>query len=241
MARLPRLVVPSHPHHVLQRGHDRQPVFRDTADYAAYLEWLREAAKLYRVAIHAYVLMPNHIHLLVSPSDGDGLGRMMQWIGRFYVPYFNHKYGRVGTLWEGRFKASVLETEQYCMACCRYIELNPVRAGLTASPEEYPWSSYMHHAGIAVNSLIVDHPQYWALGNTPFEREAVYRALVEQGISQDALKMLNQSLLKGWALGSENFKTELEKQVQRRVQPAKRGRKSLKSTINRAINVNNAK
>ena len=121
MARLPRLVIPHQPHHVIQRGNDRQLIFRDTEDYVAFLSWLREATKQFKVAIHAYVLMSNHIHLLLSPSDKEGLSRMMQWIGRCYVPYFNHKYERVGTLWQGRYKAAVIDTEQYFMICCPYI------------------------------------------------------------------------------------------------------------------------
>src|SRR6185436_297998 len=123
MARLPRLVVPHQPHHLIQRGIDRQPIFRDTDDYLVFLQRLREAAKLYKVAIHAYVLMSNHVHLLASPSDQVGLGRMMQWIGRYYVPYFNLKYQRVGTLWQGRYRATIIDSEQYFLTCSRYIEL----------------------------------------------------------------------------------------------------------------------
>ncbi|HEV7856878.1 MAG TPA: transposase [Herminiimonas sp.] len=227
MARLPRLVVPNQPHHIIQRGNDRQPIFRDTADYLAFLNWLRDASRQFKVAIHAYVLMTNHLHLLASPSDEQGLSKMMQWIGRHYVPYFNQKYERTGTLWQGRYKATVIDSERYLMTCCRYIELNPVRAGMVAAPADYSWSSYMHHIGIKPDSIITDHPLYWALGNTPFEREVAYKALAEQGVNEEDVAALTEATLKGWALGSEKFKSLLEKQTQRRVRKAKRGRPAL--------------
>jgi putative transposase len=224
MARLPRLVVPNQPHHVIQHGIDLQPVFRDADDHVAFLTWLREAAKQFKIAIHAYVLMPDHLHLLATPSDDVGLGRMMQWIGRHYVPYFNQKYGRAGTLWQGRYKATVIDTERYFMACSAYIELNPVRSGVSPSAEDYPWSSYRHHIGASPAPLVTDHPLYWALGNTPFDREAAYKNLVEQGVAADMVSAITDATRKGWALGSEKFKSQLQKTGNRRVQPAKRGR-----------------
>jgi putative transposase len=224
MARLPRLVVPDQPHHIIQRGNDRRVIFRDDDDHRIFLAWLADAARQFKVAIHAYVLMPNHLHLLASPADKDGLSRMMQWVGRHYVPYFNRKYERVGTLYQGRFKATVIDSERYLMTCCRYIELNPVRAALVADPADFPWSSYHHHAGIQANPLVSDHALYWSLGNTPFEREIAYRELVRQGLSSDEVTALTDSTLKGWALGSQQFRATLEKTVQRRVGPARRGR-----------------
>ncbi|GAA4032242.1 transposase [Actimicrobium antarcticum] len=183
-----------------------------------------EAAKQFKVAIHAYVLMPNHLHLLASPSDKDGLSGMMQWIGRHYVPYFNRKYERVGGLYQGRFKATLIDAEPYFMSCCRYIELNPVRAGMVADPADFPWSSYAHHVGTQSNPLITDHALYWSLGNTPFQREAAYRALVQQGLSSEEMTALTDAVLKGWALGSPQFRTQMEKRLQRRVGPVRRGR-----------------
>ncbi|HEX7648539.1 MAG TPA: transposase [Noviherbaspirillum sp.] len=224
MARLPRLVVPHQPHQVIQTGIDSQPVFRDDADYQAFLGWLREASRQFKVAIHAYVLLPAEVQLLVSPTDADGLGRMMQWIGRQYVPYFNAKYRRTGTLWQGRYRATVIESAQYFLPCCRYIESEPVRSGLAADPEQYRWSSYVHHAGVQPDPLITDHALYWALGNTPFDREAVYKSLMEQGLSTSEVNLFRTAARKGWPLGSEKFKAELEKQINRRVAPAKRGR-----------------
>jgi putative transposase len=224
MARLPRLVVPHQPHHVIQRGNDRQLIFRDSDDYTVFLRWLREAAKQFKVAIHAYVLMPNHLHLLVSPSDQNGLARMMQWVGRYYVPYFNRKYERVGTLWQGRYKATVIDSDRYLMICSRYIELNPVRAGMVSAASEYPWSSYAHHVGMKPDPLITDHALYWALGNTPFHREVAYKDLLEQGLAAREISAVSESTIKGWALGSDRFKARLEKETNRRVSPAKRGR-----------------
>jgi putative transposase len=226
MARLPRLVVPQHPHHIVQFGVDRQLIFREAADYLSFLNWLRDAAKLYKVALHAYVLMPTHVHLLATPDDAEGLARMMQWIGRHYVPYFNRKYARSGTLWAGRFKATVIEASLYFITCCRFLELNPVRAGTVGDALDYPWSSYAHHIGVKSNPLITDHPLYWALGNTPFEREAEYRKMAEQVLTSLELQNLQSSFNKGWALGSETFKADLEKQLNRQVRPEKRGRPS---------------
>lgn len=226
MARLPRLVVPNQPHHVVQRGIDTQPIFRDDADHAVFLGWLREAARQFRIAIHAYALMPDRLHLLVTPTDGEGLGRMMQWVGRHYVPYFNQKYNRTGTLWQGRYKAGLIESDQYFMMCSRYIELCPVLAGLVAFAPDYPWSSCAHHVGMRSDPVITDHASYWALGNTPFDREAVYKKLIDQALSQKEIALLNDAAHKGWALGSEQYKKRIEKEINRRVSPAKRGRPS---------------
>lgn len=224
MARLPRLVVPNQPHHVIQSGHDHQSIFRDAADHAAFLDWLKEGAKRFKVALHAYVLMPDHVHLLATPVDAEGLARMMQWVGRYYVPYYNQKYQRSGTLWQGRYKATVLDAERYLLLCSRYVELNPVRKGLVSSPVDYPWSSYMHHIGAKSDPLITDHRLYWALGNTPFDREIAYRQLAEQSLSSGEVDLITEATRKGWALGADEFKSGLEKQVSRRVSPAKRGR-----------------
>jgi len=231
MARLPRLVVPNQPHHIIQRGVDQQLVFHDAADHLFFLEHLREGSRQFNVAIHAYVLMPNHLHLLATPADKDGLARMMQWLGRHYVPYFNQKYHRSGTLWQGRYRTAVLDAERYLMLCSRYIDLNPVRAKLVTQAGDYPWSSYQHHVGIKSDPLITDHGLYWALGNTPFEREAAYRRLIEEGLDEQEVRMLSEATLKGWALGSDQFKSGLERQVHRRVQPSRRGRPAREALV----------
>lgn len=224
MARQPRLVLPDQPHHVLQRGNDNQPIFRDDDDHRRFLEFLRESAKFYRVAIHAYVLMPNHVHLLATPADEDGLAAMMQKVGRLYVPWFNNKYGRSGTLFQGRFRTSVIDADAYFLACVRYIELNPQRSQLAFDPLEYPWSSYAHHAGVRPDPLITDHAKYWELGNTPFQREAAYIELAQQGMSGQELDAINAAVLKGAPLGSHAFMLELERKTKRQILPAKRGR-----------------
>lgn len=224
MARQSRLVLPNYPHHIVQRGNDRQPIFRDEADYRRFLDWLKESARFYRVAIHAYVLMPNHLHLLATPADGEGLAQMMQKLGRLYVPWFNQKYGRSGGLFEGRFRTSLLESERYLLACSRHIELNPVRAQLASTALDYPWSSYAHHAGAGHDATVSDHSLYWALGNTPFQREAAYIELVEQGATSDETNAISQAVLKGQPLGSDAFKVELERKTKRQILPAKRGR-----------------
>jgi putative transposase len=224
MARHPRLVLPNQPHHVIQRGNDRQLIFRDQEDYQRFLGWLKESARFYSVAIHSYVLMPNHVHLLATPADSEGLAQMMQKLGRFYVPWFNNKYERFGGLFQGRFRTSLVDSDRYFLACSRYIELNPVRAHLAASPLDYPWSSYAHHAGTRVDPIVTDHALYWALGNTPFQREAAYIDLAQQGLSSDELELINASVLKGQPLGSDAFKAELERKTKRQILPAKRGR-----------------
>ena len=224
MARLARIVIPGVAHHVTQRGNCRLPVFFSDDDSTRYLGLLKDGCEKADVRCLAWCLMDNHVHLVLVPTDADGLGRMMQWIGRQYVPYFNAKYRRTGTLWQGRYRATVIESAQYFLPCCRYIESEPVRSGLAADPEQYRWSSYVHHAGVQPDPLITDHALYWALGNTPFDREAVYKSLMEQGLSTSEVNLFRTAARKGWPLGSEKFKAELEKQINRRVAPAKRGR-----------------
>jgi putative transposase len=231
MARLPRLVVPHQPHHIIQRGNDRQAIVRDEEDCQRFIAWLKECAKFYRVAVHAYVLMPNHVHLLATPIDKEGLAQMMQRLGRYYVPWFNHKYQRYGGLFQGRFRTSLIDTGQYFLACSRYIELNPVRAHIVVNPLDYAWSSYAHHAGARVDPLVSDHPLFWALGNTPSPREAAYIALVDQGIASDEMELITSSLIRSVPLGSQAFKEQLERTTERRILPAKRGRPSKNSPL----------
>jgi putative transposase len=224
MARQSRLIVPNQPHHVLHRGNDNQLIFRDDEDHARLLGWLKEAARFYKVAVHAYALLPTHLHLLATPADGTGLALMMQKLGRLYVPWFNQKYQRSGTLFQGRFRTSLVETDKYFLASSRYIELAPVRAQLAAEAGDYPWSSYRHHAGVRPDAAVSDHSLYWALGNTPFQREAAHTEYVQQGIPDDEFKHIDQAIAKGWPLATEAFKLDLERKTQRRILPAKRGR-----------------
>jgi putative transposase len=224
MARLPRFVLPGHPHHILQTGNNGLSIFIDDEDRQRFLGWLKESAKEFRVAIHAYVLMPDHLHLLATPSAAEGLAQMMQRIGRYYVPFYNTKYGRSGTIFAGRFKTSLIDSEKYFMACSRYIESNPVRSKLVDDPADYAWSSYAHHVGVSQNPVITDHALYWALGNTPFQREAAYRELSRPMLSQKEMEIIDAAVLKGWPLGSDKFNTEVQQRAKRQVLPAKRGR-----------------
>lgn len=224
MARLPRLTLPGHAHHVLQRGNNRQIVFRDSDDFEAMLALLSEYAERERVAIHAYVLMPDHFHLLATPETPNGLPAMMQAIGRRYVLGFNRRHHRSGTLWEGRYKTTLVQAETYLLPCMAYIDLNPVRASLTPTAAAYRWSSYGHYVGQRVDKRITAHSSYWQLGNTPFAREARYAELVNQGLQPHQQAALTDTVLKGWALGDANFMAELQKQTPRRVARGKAGR-----------------
>lgn len=224
MARLPRLVVPGHLHHIVARGNNDQPIAFDAADYQAFLNWLRDSAQQAGVAIHAYVVLENRVQLLATPSDAEGLGKMMQAIGRQYVPYFNARHGRSGSLWEGRFRATVLEAAGYFVACAQLIEQQPVLAGLAGDPSAYPWSSHGHHVGSHREPWLIDHPAYWALGNTPFDREAVYKQLIESSLTPALVEDIEAATRKAWPLGSDEFLRSLAKLTARRLEPAKRGR-----------------
>lgn len=226
MARLPRLTLPGYPHHVIQRGNNRQPIFAGLADYGQLLALLHDKAKAFDVAIHAYVLMSNHFHLLVTPQTATGLPQMMQAVGRNYVRYFNDSQTRSGTLWEGRYRSTVIQSDRYLLACMAYIDLNPVRAGLVADAKDYPWSSFGHYAGLGADRIITPHSLYWSLGNTPFGREAAYAEMVRSGVSKDQQLALTRSALSGWALGDEGFVADLQIRTVRRVQKIASGRPS---------------
>ncbi|MDD2547025.1 MAG: transposase [Burkholderiaceae bacterium] len=224
MARLPRLTLPGYPHHIIQRGNNRQRIFLDREDFERMLALLEEQARQCAVAVHAYVLMDNHFHLLATPQTAEGLPRMMQAVGRSYVRYFNARHGRTGTLWEGRYRSTVIESERYLLACMVYIDLNPVRAGLVAQAVEWPWSSHAHFMGLRQDRLITPHALFWALGNTPFAREAAYAELVQAGIHAPQQGRITDATLKGWALGEAGFLGELQKKSPRRVSKGQAGR-----------------
>jgi putative transposase len=231
MARLPRLTVPGYPHHIIQRGNNRQAIFSSSADYEALLAMLDEHSRQAKVAIHAYVLMSNHFHLLATPETPDAIPQMMQAVGRRYVRYFNQRQGRTGTLWEGRYRSTLIQTERYLLACMAYIDLNPVRAGLVAEPADYVWSSYAHYVGRRHDKLVSPHPLYWELGNTPFSREAAYAELVHAGITEDQQRALTESALRGWALGEPDYVADLQKRTQRRVSRTQAGRPKRLSAV----------
>ena len=224
MARLPRLSVPGHPHHVIQRGNNRQPIFQTDADRLLFLELLRESAAAHGLAVHAYVLMPNHFHLLATPAVEGALSRSLQALGRRYVRQFNQAHGRSGTLWEGRFRAALLQAERYLLPCMVYLDLNPVRAGLVAQAQDYPWSSHGHYAGSRVDKCLTPHPLVWQLGNTPFDRESRYRDWVQQGLSVEQQQAFTRSALAGWALGDPDFVARLQQATPRRLTQSSPGR-----------------
>jgi len=176
--RKPRFFLPDVPVHMIVRGNNRQVIFADDQDRLMYLRWLKEAALKHDCRIHAYVLMDNHVHLLVSALEPKDISRLPQTIGRHYVPHFNHKYGRTGTIWEGRFKASSVDTDQYLLTCMRYIELNPIRALMVAHPKEYRWSSHVGNAYMQEDSILTPHPLYQSLGRDDQERRKHYRASI---------------------------------------------------------------
>jgi len=223
MPRKPRFYLPGVPVHIVQRGHSREPVFFEADDYSAYLVWLQEAAQRYGCAIHACVLMTNHIHILATPDSKNSISRMMQYVGRHYVPYINYTYGSSGTIWEGRYKASLIHDEQYLLTCMRYIELNPVRADMVRSPGAYRWSSYRVNALGKDDALIRPHPLYLALGRTKKKRVEAYRALFSAHIDDD-LADIRASLQTGTPLGNEFFRKKIESKLKCRVGQARRGR-----------------
>lgn len=227
MARLPRLTLPGYPHHIIQRGNNRQTIFIDRQDFESMLALLADSEKKFGVAVHSYVLMDNHFHLLATPSTAEALPLMMQAIGRSYVRRFNQRHGRSGTLWEGRYRSTVIETERYLLACMVYIDLNPVRASLVSEPSAWRWSSHAHYLGQKQDALVTPHALAWALGNTPFAREAAYKTLVDAGIAPSQQTALTSATLNGWALGSEDFVQALQKKSTRRVVKNRAGRPAI--------------
>jgi putative transposase len=224
MARLARLAAAGQVHQSVQRGHNGQAVFIDRADRESYLRLLRDAAAVNRVAIHAYALTDSEVHLLATPGDANGLSRMMQSLGRRYVAGFNRHHGRSGTLWDGRFRATVIEAERHFHACLCFVELAPVRAGLALDAQEHPWSSARHHLGLVSDLLVTDHALQWATGNTPFEREVAHRQLLERALSPEQIRGIMEATTKGWALGSDSFAASLQERTGRRAKPGRRGR-----------------
>ena len=224
MARLHRLTVPGYPHHLIQRGNNRQPIVSVPADYRILLDLLDENAHKFQVQVHAYVLMTNHFHLLATPAAQDGLPLMMQAVGRRYVRHFNQQQGRTGTLWEGRYRSTLIQADRHLLACMAYMDLNPVRAGLAATATDYPWSSHAHYAGLQADNVVTPHPLYWSLGNTPFAREIAYQEMVAAGITFQQQQVLTQSALMGWALGDADYVADLQKRTSRRLEKAKSGR-----------------
>lgn len=217
MARLPRLYVEGCSQHVVQRGNNRAVCFYCDADYAFYLQKLKEASEKYCVSVHAFVLMTNHIHLLVTPTDESGVSRMMQSLGRNYVRYINLMYQRTGTLWEGRFKSSLVASDHYFFVVSRYIELNPVRAGMVGLPGEYPWSSYRHNGMGLTIGLMTEHQLYKNLGQTRSARILHYRALFRQELPLSLVQEIRFCINKDWLVGNKYFQKQIEEVCKRKI------------------------
>ena len=224
MPRKPRLFVEGLPQHIIQRGNNRQAIFTEDAERRRYLAWLGEIAAERGLAVHAYVLMTNHVHLLATPEAPDSVGRTLQSLGRRYVPYFNGRHDRSGTLWDGRYRSALVDSESYFLVCSRYIELNPIRAGLVRRRRDYAWSSYRRNAEGRSDDLLLEHPVYTALGPGPEARCQAYSRLFEEEIPARQMAAIRSATNRGGALGTEAFLEALEARFGRSAVPRPRGR-----------------
>ncbi|MCL0035161.1 transposase [Thermodesulfovibrionales bacterium] len=224
MARLLRVSPIGIPQHIIQRGTNRQAIFADDSDMRAYLSWLKEYSVKHDVEIHAWVLMTNHVHILCTPKVERATSKMMQSIGRMYVKYFNCTYLRTGTLWEGRFKSCLVQSEHYLLSLYRYIELNPVRAGMVDDPNEYSWSSYGCNALGVETKLQTPHEEYLHLGKNKVERQEAYRELFKVQVGKELLTEIRESTNRGLALGSDSFSAQIEMLTNARVTKKRIGR-----------------
>ena len=224
MPRKPRFYLPGQPAHIVQRGNSRQAVFFDGEDYQAYLTWLAEGADRHGCAIHAYVLMTNHVHLLMTPETEQSISKTIQYLGRRYVTYINSTYDKSGTLWEGRHKGCVINSEQYMLACMRYIELNPVRAGMVKVPMEYRWSSYAANAAGHYDKVVTPHALYRSLHEEPKARRYAYRELFCQALDPQQVHDIRATVQTGTPLGNDRFRAHVEQALSCKVGHARRGR-----------------
>lgn len=223
MPRLPRYFVDGQPQHVIQRGNNRADVFAEEADRRRYLDLLEAAAAAHGTAIHAYVLMTNHIHLLVTPATEHSLPQTLKAVAGPYAQYFNTRYGRTGTLWDGRYRATLVDSEAYLLACMRYIELNPVRAGMVADPAAYPWSSYRVNGAGGADPLVRPHGLYLGLGEDDIGRRSAYRAVFRDHVELAELEAIRAATNKAWALGDDRFRQRMAALGGRRAAPTRRG------------------
>lgn len=224
MPRRARLAIAGIPWHIIQRGNNRSPCFYHEEDYQFYLEQLELQAMKFGCLVHAYCLMTNHVHLLVTPIEKESASLMMKHLGQRFVQYINRSYGRSGTLWEGRFKSCITQEERYALACYRYIELNPVRAGMVSQPQDYLWSSYKLNAYGHPDSCITPHRLYLGLGATQEDRLAAYRTLVENAMNENDIKAIRSATNGNFVLGNNRFQREIEKALGQRTHPGRPGR-----------------
>jgi putative transposase len=225
MARMPRFFLPDTPLHIIARGNNRMTIFVDDDDRRFFLAYLSHVAARHALAIHAYVLMTNHVHVLATPATEASASRTMHALGLVYARYFNDRYARTGTLWEGRYRASVIDDDQYLLTCMRYIELNPVRAHIVALPGEYPWSSHRCNAYGRYDPLVTPHALFLTLASRQESRNAVYRDLFESTMEDEAIARIREGTHRGWAVGDDGFCTRVDASS-RRARPSPRGRKT---------------
>jgi putative transposase len=224
MARLPRYTIINQPQHIILQSRAGQTIFFEEQDYQYFHDCLDAAAYNYNLKLHAYVLMPDHVHVLATPGNSNSVSRVVQSIGRNYVQYFNECYGGSGSLWEGRYRATVIDGKNYLLYVSRYIEQNPVRNGLVDKPQEYPWSSYAHNALGQSDEMISAAREYQQLGDSDKARSKAYRKLFKQKLDPQLVREITESALKGWVLGDSRFATKIEKLSGRRATPLPRGR-----------------
>ncbi len=223
MSLKPRFVLPGAPQHIIQRGNSREPFFYSTDDYQKYLDDLKHSALKYDCRVHAYVLMTSHVHLLVTPMQNNSLPQMMQALGRRYVKYINTTTHRTGTLWEGRYKSCLIDSDMCLLTCMCYIELNPVRTGMVDHPGEYVWSSYEYNAQSKNSGMIENHPVYLTLGETTKERQFVYRGLFQRYMENDLIHLIRDAINDELVLGRTDFKNKIEKILHRQTRLGKAG------------------
>jgi putative transposase len=235
MPRRARIQLDGVPLHIVQRGHNREPCFFSEEDYSSYLHWLNEALAESQCALHAYVLMTNHVHLLLTPRKAEAVPRLVMSLGRRYVQYSNRTHGRTGTLWDSRYKSSVIQAEAYLLTCQRYIELNPVRAAMVTDPAHYRWTSYRHNGLGAADSRVTPHALYLALGQSATGRQAAYRALFRAHLDEAAIDDIRLALNQNQPLGNSRFYARIEKLTGVRREARARGRPRLEEIVPRPV------
>jgi putative transposase len=234
MPRRPRFHLHGVPLHIVQRGHNREPCFFAEEDYFSYLHWLKEALAEHECALHAYVLMTNHVHLLLTPKEAAAVPKLVISLGRRYVQYINRSYKCTGTLWDSRYKSSLVQADTYLLRCHRYIELNPVRAAMVENPAHYRWTSFRANALGQTDSSISPHEVYRSLGQSDAARQQAYRALFCAELDADAIEDIRLTLNQNQPLGNERFHAQIEQMTGTRREAKSRGRPRIEREMDNA-------